>query len=112
MHRPTPSPSNVDLVAEENRHLLREMFVAIWREHGWPRQAMGFAEWDALAEMLLDPRSPPRTLPGGIVAQHSGAADADAPVMKGRAAVAVRSLVAKARPAKGSCGEFGAQCGR
>ena len=43
------------LLAGANRHLLREMFVAIWRNHEWPQQAMGFAEWDALASMVLDP---------------------------------------------------------
>ena len=42
-------------LADENRHLVREMFVTIWREQGWPQQAMGFAEWDSLA--ALSPRS-------------------------------------------------------
>jgi hypothetical protein len=57
-----------------NRHLLREMFVAIWRRQDWPQQAMGFAEWDALAGMALDPDrlAPSRNLPGNIRAQKAG----------------------------------------
>jgi tRNA(Ile)-lysidine synthase len=62
------------LLADVNRHLLREMFVAMWREHNWPQQAMGFAEWDALAGMTLDPDPipAPRNLPGNIRAKKTG----------------------------------------
>ena len=72
------SPERVTIdchhLAGANRHLLREMFVAIWREHNWPQQAMGFAEWDVLAGMVLDPdpRIAPRNLPGNIRAQKTG----------------------------------------
>jgi tRNA(Ile)-lysidine synthase len=72
------------LLAGANRHLLREMFVAIWREHNWPQQAMGFAEWDALAGMVLDPDplTAPRNLPGNIRAQKNRrAAYAGSPVI-------------------------------
>ncbi len=34
-----------------DRHLVREMFVVLWRRMGWPVQQMGFAEWDGLAGM-------------------------------------------------------------
>jgi tRNA(Ile)-lysidine synthase len=30
-----------------HRHVVREMFVLTWRENDWPRQSMGYAEWDA-----------------------------------------------------------------
>jgi tRNA(Ile)-lysidine synthase len=32
-----------------NHHLIRELFVWLWREMGWPQQQMGLDEWDALA---------------------------------------------------------------
>jgi tRNA(Ile)-lysidine synthase len=75
---PNLSPGRVTVecrfLAGENRHLVREMFVAIWRRQDWPQQAMGFAEWDALAGMALDPDPliPPRNLPGNIRAQKTG----------------------------------------
>jgi tRNA(Ile)-lysidine synthase len=56
------------LVAEP-RYLVRELFMAAWRRQGWPEQAMGFAEWDSLADDLLLPKTKTdtrRTLPGGI----------------------------------------------
>ncbi len=34
------------------RHLVREVFVEVWRKQGWPRQQMGFSEWDRLAELV------------------------------------------------------------
>jgi tRNA(Ile)-lysidine synthase len=58
-----------------NRHLIREMFITLWRRNGWPQQDMGFAEWDALAEMVLTANDgssiQKRCLPGGIVAERS-----------------------------------------
>ncbi len=55
-----------------HRHLVRELFVTIWRDRGWPMQAMGFAEWDALAEIAsgIQP-TPQRIFPGRIAAQRS-----------------------------------------
>ena len=54
----------------EPRYLVRELFVAAWRRQGWPEQAMGFAEWELLADMALAPDVPrgslTRMLPGGI----------------------------------------------
>ena len=38
-----------------NRHLVREMFLLLWRREGWPLQSMGLAEWDALAEISGSP---------------------------------------------------------
>ncbi len=61
---------NIAPLAAANRHLVREMFVALWRHMGWPVQAMGFGEWDALAEMAMpagaSQSSPSRTFPGNI----------------------------------------------
>ena len=52
------------------RHLVREVLIAAWVEAGLPLQAMGFAEWDALAEMALAPESAKRVYPGGVVADR------------------------------------------
>ncbi|MBI3862146.1 MAG: tRNA lysidine(34) synthetase TilS [Planctomycetia bacterium] len=40
-------------LTELPRHLVREVFAALWRRQGWPRQRMGFAQWDELAEVAL-----------------------------------------------------------
>lgn len=69
---------NVDCrrLADTSRHLVRELCVAIWDREGWSQQAMSFAKWDELAEMVLT--GPPggkidqRVLPGGIIARRSG----------------------------------------
>ncbi|HEV3003845.1 MAG TPA: tRNA lysidine(34) synthetase TilS [Pirellulales bacterium] len=56
-------------LANQPRYLVRELLVAAWRRQGWPEQAMGLAEWELLADMLLasDPgRGSARMLPGGV----------------------------------------------
>ena len=52
--------------------LLREMLIEIWREAGWPLQAMGLNEWQSLAELLRQPDGAVTTLPGGVVAKKEG----------------------------------------
>lgn len=55
--------------------LVREFLVLAWRAQGWPEQAMGFDEWERLAEFVLDsPAAQPRavTLPGAIIARRTG----------------------------------------
>lgn len=63
-------------LAEEPRYVIRELLLAAWRRQGWPEQAMGFDEWDAVAGFLLSPESrsgPLDMLPGGImVSRHGG----------------------------------------
>lgn len=50
------------------RHLLRELFVELWRRQGWPRQQMGFSEWERLADLV---KGPDRFhLPGRIDCHH------------------------------------------
>ncbi len=76
------SPDNVrirtaDLTAQP-RYLIRELLIAVWRRQGWPMQAMGFAQWDLLAEMVApeEPRSEllptKQTLPGNVLAEIGG----------------------------------------
>ncbi|HEY1786174.1 MAG TPA: tRNA lysidine(34) synthetase TilS [Pirellulales bacterium] len=68
-----------DRLAGEDRHLVRELFVAIWRRQGWPQQAMTFAHWDRLADVALAAPLPPspirhgHNLPGAVVAERAGA---------------------------------------
>ena len=61
-------------LAATDRFLVRELMVAVWNERDWPRQSMGFAEWEALRSMAQDfaaGTAPARTLPGGISARRS-----------------------------------------
>lgn len=56
-------------------YLVREWLIRLWQAHGFPQQAMGRAEWRALAEMIAAPEDeavPPRDLPGGIRATKEG----------------------------------------
>jgi tRNA(Ile)-lysidine synthase len=50
------SPDRIELSCEVlepfPRHLVREVFVEIWRQQEWPRQQMGYADWDRLAELV------------------------------------------------------------
>ena len=47
--------------------VLREMFVGVWKDAGWPRQRMSARHWQRLAELV---RSPGRqTFPGKIDVQ-------------------------------------------
>ena len=55
-------------LADQPRHLVREIFVQLWQRQQWPRQSMGFAEWDRLAEVSLSGGT--TNLPGGITARR------------------------------------------
>jgi tRNA(Ile)-lysidine synthase len=56
-------------VNTHDRHLMRELFVGLWRRQGWPAQDMGFAEWDALAAMAIGGDVPTkRVFPGTVTA--------------------------------------------
>jgi tRNA(Ile)-lysidine synthase len=74
-----------DIVSGVNPHLVRELFVRIWREMGWPQQQMGLEEWTELAlaaggavydqesdEWRRDDAPYKRMLPGRIDAQNNG----------------------------------------
>jgi len=57
------------------RYVVRELLMAIWRQQDWPLQAMGFEEWELLAEMALPGSVAPQgasqkhTFPGGVLAE-------------------------------------------
>lgn len=54
----------------QSRHLVRTLFLELWTRVGWPRQRMGFAEWDRLANLIDE--SGAVTLPGRIEARRRG----------------------------------------
>ena len=54
-----------------DRHLVAEVFVALWRREGWPQQGMTARHYAALAELVAHPERIPTVslatdLPGGI----------------------------------------------
>jgi tRNA(Ile)-lysidine synthase len=54
--------------------MARELLRGAWRRRGWPEQAMGLDQWDALLTVMRDANSAPRMFPGGIRAENSGGA--------------------------------------
>ena len=67
---------SIDLgrIKSADRHLVREMFIALCARAGWPLQEMGFDQWDWLAELAqreaCATESTKRMLPGGIVIER------------------------------------------
>jgi tRNA(Ile)-lysidine synthase len=65
-------------LASTDRHLVREVFVALWRRLDWPLQQMGFSQWETLAEMAQadigrnDVAPLKRTLPGNVLIERIG----------------------------------------
>lgn len=60
---------NLAALCDLSPFLLREFFIAVWKQHGWPLQQFGYREWDALCEMALSQAPPKLTLPGGMLAE-------------------------------------------
>lgn len=56
---------NLSGITDQPRFLIREMFAELWRRQAWPRQGMGFAEFEQLAEWVVS-GGPPIMLPGAI----------------------------------------------
>jgi tRNA(Ile)-lysidine synthase len=54
------------------RQIVREVFVLLWRQQGWPEQRMTFDHWNLLADVVIRP-GPQRTqVPGGIDVTRDG----------------------------------------
>jgi tRNA(Ile)-lysidine synthase len=75
VHLESPERLVIDLSAlgDVPPLVLRELCKRAWTQAGWPLQAMGFAEWDQLAELLVvadGARS--INLPGGVRAVRRG----------------------------------------
>ena len=62
-----------DSLRDDDRHLIREVFIAIWRRQSWPQQSMGFPQWDRLADMVLASGPQKQTFPGAISADRAAA---------------------------------------
>jgi tRNA(Ile)-lysidine synthase len=58
-------------LGKASRYLVREVLMAVWRQQRWPLQAMGFQQWELLAEMLLNRGNLPAkaSFPGNIEVQ-------------------------------------------
>ena len=73
----TPGALRIDAgpLAGQPRYLVRELLIAAWRGRSWPMQAMGYAQWDLLAEMIAASAESAatmpakRTFPGNILAE-------------------------------------------
>ena len=62
------------VLAGQPPHLVREVLSHVWRRQGWPLAAMGFDQWNALAELLAAAHLPPgeslrRMFPGAVLAE-------------------------------------------
>lgn len=61
---------NCGLLERQPRHLVREVFVELWKRKRWPRQAMGFDDWDRLYRLVKEGGR--IVLPGKIEAERRG----------------------------------------
>ncbi len=71
----TPEGWHVDCrrLADTRPYLVRELCVTLWRRADWPRQSMGYAQWQRLAELMRpDQALPAIMLPGAVRAQRQG----------------------------------------
>ncbi|HYW78901.1 MAG TPA: tRNA lysidine(34) synthetase TilS [Thermoguttaceae bacterium] len=77
----TPSDTltiDAAVATAQPRYVLRELMMALWRSQRWPMQAMGYAQWDELADLLIacaadapDSKSK-KTFPGPVIAEQVG----------------------------------------
>ncbi len=67
------SPDTVQIdttvLADEPCYIIRELLMAAWHKQSWPMQAMGFAQWDLLAEMITAEIPRKQMFPGGVLAE-------------------------------------------
>ena len=67
-----------NVLGSQDRHVVRELLLTVWRRQGWALQSMGFAQWNSLADMALAQPSAPdggprkQVFPGAITAQRVG----------------------------------------
>ncbi len=61
------------VLRDADRHLVREALRLLWTDQRWPRQRMGFDDWDRLAMLAQSGRSSKSLdLPHGIRAEQRG----------------------------------------
>jgi tRNA(Ile)-lysidine synthase len=66
---------DVAKLGNSDRHLVREMFVILWRQMNWPLQSIGFDECDLLAAMATSDGADSsvarkREFPGGVMVER------------------------------------------
>ena len=61
------------LLKKADPHLVRELLIHIWHEQNWPRQSMGFDQWNAIAQLVhaATTSCTSLTLPGSIQASNT-----------------------------------------
>ncbi len=59
-----------DRLVGKTRYLLRAFFARLWQQQNWPRQRMGFAEWDRLVDLLHNEET--AVLPGNVEVRTRG----------------------------------------
>ncbi len=59
-----------DMLRDQSPYLVRACLIHLWKELGWPRQRMGFDEWDVLQQLILGEGAV--MLPGKIEARRRG----------------------------------------
>ena len=76
------------------QHVVRELFVAVWKHQHWPAQDMSFERWDSLATLAKRKESANGnfiakemaiSFPGGVMAKRAGEIlrlDAELPALK------------------------------
>lgn len=69
---PTTVRLRLESFTDQPRHLVREAFVVLWSRHEWPRQAMTFSHWDALAEMAQAGEKSSLNLPANTTCRRRG----------------------------------------
>jgi len=69
---------DADALSGRPRYVIRELLMAVWRQQDWPLQAMGFVQWELLAEMVVacsergcSELPPQQTFPGNVLAERS-----------------------------------------
>ncbi len=77
--RPSAVRIDAGALAAEPPYLVREVLMLVWRRQGWPMQAMGFAQWELLQNVLSaaaqcrSDSSSKQVFPGGVLAEASEA---------------------------------------
>lgn len=54
-------------LAAQTPYVVRELLMWVWRQQGWPLQAMGYAQWEQLAAMAQGSERGQQVFPGGVV---------------------------------------------
>ena len=63
---------SLDILRNAPRRVIRGAFRLLWEREGWPRDAMGFAEYERLAD-LVESDGGAHDMPGGVHVRRRGA---------------------------------------